>query len=169
MISLKQPLDSPSKTAAFTVIEIAIVAAIIGILAALAIPVFKHVKDSASISKLENDLRIFAQDFKLYHLDFSTYPPTQNTAGLFPVGMEDRMSYTWREPSVIGGSYIWVYSGNGDPDSQYAYIEISGNSSDTLRIDADRLSEIDDDLDDGNPSTGKVQLNGLSIRYYLVQ
>jgi hypothetical protein len=48
-------------------------------------------------------------------------------------------------------------------------METTGNSSATLRIDADRLSEIDEDLDDGNPATGRLQLRGLSIHYYIVQ
>jgi len=38
-----------------------------------------------------------------------------------------------------------------------------------LRIDPSRLSEIDDDIDDGNTGTGNLQMAGLSIRYYLEQ
>jgi prepilin-type N-terminal cleavage/methylation domain-containing protein len=159
------PHRSRLDRAAFTILEIAVVVTIIGILAAIAVPYFKRAKDSAIISTLENDLRIFSQEFESYELTFSSYPPSQNTPGLYPIGMEDRMSHTWTEPPVIGGTYRWV----NDPNGIFAYIEVTGNTSETLRIDPDRLSEIDYDLDDGNPSSGKVQLRGLSIRYYIEQ
>ena len=159
------------------------VVTIIGILAAIAVPAFRRVKDRAIISTLENDLRIFSQEFIQYELNFGTYPQTQITPGLYPNGMEDRISKAWALPSVIGGTYRWVYdagngggnNGNGGGNNGNsggnlsAYIEINGNSTETLRIDSSRLSEIDDDLDDGNTGSGNFQLSGLSIRYYLAQ
>jgi prepilin-type N-terminal cleavage/methylation domain-containing protein len=192
--------QSCSDRAAFTLVEIAVVATIIGILAAIAVPAFRRVKDRAIISTLENDLRIFSQEFIQYELNFGTYPQTQITPGLYPNGMEDRISKAWALPSVIGGTYRWVYdagngggnngngggnngngggnngnNGNGGGNNGNgggnlsAYIEINGNSTETLRIDSSRLSEIDDDLDDGNTGSGNFQLSGLSIRYYLAQ
>jgi prepilin-type N-terminal cleavage/methylation domain-containing protein len=160
---------SNSSRVGYTILEIVVVLTVIGILAAIAVPYIKRAKQSAVISTLENDLRVFSQEFKDFELNFSTYPPSQSTPGLYPIGMENRMSHTWKDPSVIGGTYRWVYSGGDNADDLYAYIEVTGNTSDTLRIDTDRLSEIDYDLDDGNPSTGKVQLRGLSIRYYIEQ
>lgn len=167
------PLPLPQKSradrTAYTILEIVVVLTVIGILAAIAVPYIKRAKDSAIISTLENDLRVFSQEFKDFELNFRSYPPTQNTPGLYPIGMEDRMSHTWTLPSVIGGTYRWVYSGGDDVENPYAYIEVTGNSTETLRIDPNRLSEIDHDLDDGNPSTGKLRLSGLSIRYYIEQ
>ena len=164
MRHIRPPL---SKRVAFTIIEIAVVVTIIGILAALAIPAYKRGKDSAIIATLENDFRVFVQEFHTYELDFGTYPATQ-TAEAFPIGMEDRMSHRWLEPSVIGGSYHWIYSGD-DADDRYAYIEVTRNSSDLLRINRGRLIEIDEDLDDGNLETGKLRLIDLNIRFYVEQ
>ena len=161
--------QSCSDRAAFTLVEIAVVATIIGILAAIAVPAFRRVKDRAIISTLENDLRIFSQEFIQYELNFGTYPQTQITPGLYPNGMEDRISKAWALPSVIGGTYRWVYEAGNGGGNLSAYIEINGNSTETLRIDSSRLSEIDDDLDDGNTGSGNFQLSGLSIRYYLAQ
>jgi len=171
-----------------------VVVTIIGILAALAVPYFKRVRENAIISTLENDLRIFSQEFMQYELNFGAYPDT-STSGTYPNGMADRISSAWTQPSVIGGTYRWVYAsnngngggngggngnngngnngngnnGNGNGGNLFAYIEITTNSSEPLRIDSTRLAEIDDDLDDGNTSSGNFQVSGMSLRYYLEQ
>ena len=153
-----------TKRAAFTVLEITIVVTIIGILAALAIPHFKRVRDRSVMSTLKNDLRILAQEFYDYELNFGEYPATQRTSGQFPVGMEERMSYAWIVPSVVGGEYRWINSGENR-----AYIEITTNSSHPLQITSEHLAKIDDEIDDGAPNTGQFQRHGPSIRYYLKQ
>ena len=199
-MSLRRYKQSCSDRAAFTLVEIAVVVTIIGILAALAVPHFKRVRENAIISTLENDLRIFSQEFMQYELNFGAYPDT-STSGTYPNGMADRISSAWTQPSVIGGTYRWVYAsnngngggngnngngnngngnngngnngngnnGNGNGGNLFAYIEITTNSSEPLRIDSTRLAEIDDDLDDGNTSSGNFQVSGMSLRYYLEQ
>lgn len=195
-MALTRYKQSCSDRAAYTLVEIAVVVTIIGILATLAVPYFKRVKESAIISTLENDLRIFSQEFIQYELNFGTYPDT-STPGTYPNGMADRISSTWIQSSVIGGTYRWVHAsnngnggnggnGNGNGNGNngnsnngngngggggnlYAYIEITTNSSEPLRIDSTRLSEIDGDLDDGNTGSGYFQVSGMSIRYYLEQ
>ncbi len=193
-MALRRYKQSCSDRAAFTLVEIAVVVTIIGILAALAVPHYKRVKESSIISTLENDLRIFSQEFMQYELNFGAYPDT-STSGTYPNGMADRISSAWTQPSVIGGTYRWVYAsnngngggngggngnngngnngngnnGNGNGGNLFAYIEITTNSSEPLRIDSTRLAEIDDDLDDGNTSSGNFQVSGMSLRYYLEQ
>jgi len=184
-VLLRRYKQSCSDRAAFTLVEIAVVVTIIGILAALAVPYFKRVRENAIISTLENDLRIFSQEFMQYELNFGAYPDT-STSGTYPNGMADRISSAWTQPSVIGGTYRWVYAsnngngggnggGNGKDkkgkgkDNSFAYIEITTNSTEPLRIDSTRLAEIDDDLDDGNTSSGNFQVSGMSLRYYLEQ
>ena len=59
-------------------------------------------------------------------------------------------------------TYCWVYNGgnnNGNGNS-YAYIEITGNSTEMLRINPSRQSENDADIDDGNTGTGNLQMAG---------
>ncbi len=167
ILQIMPPATPPKQVtnrAAFTVLEIAIVVTIIGILAALAIPHFNKVKERSIISTLKNDLRVMAQEFSGYYLKFDAYPASQTTAGLYPSGMEERMSYAWIVPSVVGGEYRWTNSGENG-----AYIEITTDSSHPLRITAERLADIDSELDDGDPNTGLFRLRGPSIRYYLKQ
>ena len=90
-MALTRYKQSCSDRAAYTLVEIAVVVTIIGILATLAVPYFKRVKESAIISTLENDLRIFSQEFIQYELNFGTYPDT-STPGTYPNGMADRIS-----------------------------------------------------------------------------
>lgn len=67
---------------AFTLIELLIVVAIIGILAAIAIPNFQNARVRAMVSRTEADLRSLGTAFESYRLDNNIYPPTPG-AGQF--------------------------------------------------------------------------------------
>ncbi len=152
----------------FTLVELAIVVAIISILAALAIPYYKHIKEKTQISALKNDLRLYEQELDTYELQNQSYPPSQSTPGVFPVGMDGHMSLAWKLPSPIGGEYRWVNNTTGaNPKKQSAYIQVHNSTTFPITIDTNRLIEIDEDLDDGNISTGRLRLSGLDIRYYV--
>ena len=60
---------------AFTLIELLIVVAIIGILAAIAVPNFLNAQTRAKISKVEGDMRALATALESYRLDTNWYPP----------------------------------------------------------------------------------------------
>jgi type II secretion system protein G len=62
----------------FTLIELLIVVAIIGILAAIAVPNFLNAQVRAKVARAEADLRSIRTAFEMYRLDNNTYPPTNN-------------------------------------------------------------------------------------------
>lgn len=62
------------KRAAFTLIELLIVVAIIGILAAIAVPNFLNAQVRAKLSRCAADLRTLALALDTYRLDNGTYP-----------------------------------------------------------------------------------------------
>ncbi len=64
----------------FTLIELLIVVAIIGILAAIAVPNFLNAQIRAKIANTEADHRSLATALESYRLDNNMYPPTPNTA-----------------------------------------------------------------------------------------
>lgn len=63
------------KRAGFTLIELLIVVAIIGILAAIAVPNFLNAQVRAKIARVESDLRTLAVAMDSYRLDRNFYPP----------------------------------------------------------------------------------------------
>lgn len=66
---------------AFTLIELLIVVAIIGILAAIAVPNFINAQVRAKCATTQSDLRALSTALESYHIDNNMYPPTPNTAG----------------------------------------------------------------------------------------
>lgn len=60
--------------AAFTLIELLIVVAIIAILAAIAVPNFLEAQTRAKISRVKADLRTAATGLETYHIDQNQYP-----------------------------------------------------------------------------------------------
>jgi len=63
----------------FTLIELLIVVAIIGILAAIAVPNFLNAQVRAKVSKTEAEMRNFVTAQEMYRLDNNSYPPHHHT------------------------------------------------------------------------------------------
>jgi type II secretion system protein G len=62
------------KRSGFTLIELLIVVAIIGILAAIAVPNFLEAQTRAKISRTEADMRSMATAIESYYVDYNSYP-----------------------------------------------------------------------------------------------
>jgi len=59
----------------FTLIELLIVVAIIGILAAIAVPNFLNAQTRAKISRAISDMKTLETGLEMYRMDSNTYPP----------------------------------------------------------------------------------------------
>ena len=62
------------KTRGFTLIELLIVVAIIGILAAIAVPNFMNAQIRAKIARVQSDLKAMATAIEMYRTDNNAYP-----------------------------------------------------------------------------------------------
>ena len=67
---------APRRTAGFTLLELIVVIAVIGILAAIAMPALKNVPRRATESVLKNNLRTMRDVIDQYMGDKGNYPPS---------------------------------------------------------------------------------------------
>ncbi len=59
----------------FTLIELLIVVAIIGILAAIAVPNFLNAQTRAAVARVQADFKAISTALEMYHMDNNDYPP----------------------------------------------------------------------------------------------
>ncbi|MEW6234990.1 MAG: prepilin-type N-terminal cleavage/methylation domain-containing protein [Candidatus Omnitrophota bacterium] len=69
------------KANGFTLIELLIVVAIIGVLAAIAVPNFLNAQTRAKIANCQADMKALATSLEMYRLDHNRYPAWKDTSG----------------------------------------------------------------------------------------
>ena len=143
----------------FTIIELAIVALIIGILATLALPAFRRLMLRSQASAVCNDLRVFRDGFRLYLAENGKWPAAQGGAD-FPAGMEGFLRETsWTRRTPIGGRYQWDRDGGEGSQSFRAAIRIRSAGGEPVTTNYEQLLVIDSQFDDGNLFTGALQVD----------
>jgi type IV pilus assembly protein PilA len=70
------------REAGFTLIELLVVVAIIGILAAIAIPLFLSQRDNAAVSGGEAEVKNAATQIEVFYTENGSYPADLDTAGV---------------------------------------------------------------------------------------
>ena len=115
----------------FTLIELLVVVAIIGILAAIAIPQFAKYRERAAKSSAVSDARNLANAIEAYFTDYSTYPPSASVSGSSvdlgdagTVQMSNNNSVTGY--SVTGGSVFAFTVANSTYSKNVLYDSNSG-------------------------------------------
>ena len=148
----------------FTLVEIMIVVAIIGLLAALALPAFQRTRRAAQLSRIANDFRVFAQAFETYALQNGTWPNNAGNGAVpsLPVPMTgDFKTDIWRAPTAIGGRWNWDQGRLGI---------VGGISIAGFTCPPEQLAQIDARIDDGDLSTGRfIQTQSNRVTLVLEQ
>ncbi len=131
----------------FTLIELLVTVAIVGLLAAIAIPQFSKYRERAQVANVATSLRQFETAFYAFQADFGEWPDDSHTT--VPAGMEELISQDiWSQETALGGFYN--YEG---PDSYpYAGIALFNHNA-----TEEQLELLDRSLDDGDLSQGRFR------------
>jgi type II secretion system protein G len=121
----------------FTLIELLIVVAIIGIIAAIAIPQLVDYIQRSRCERTEADARTIALSLGAYYNDFDEYPDT----GFNSLCGAVEPTYLQQVPRTDGWNNTWIYQSvamGGAPDQHYSLISYAkDNQSGPLAIKDD--------------------------------
>jgi prepilin-type N-terminal cleavage/methylation domain-containing protein len=129
----------------FTLTELMIVVAIVGLLAAIAIPSFAHARKRSLNVRFAADLQVAKAAFIEYAFDHGKYPP-DTTPSVVPEGMPDYLRrVAWTEPNTLGGQWDW-------DNAQFGFK--AGVSIYRPTASSEQMLQLDKTIDDGNLFTG---------------
>ncbi|WPJ94807.1 prepilin-type N-terminal cleavage/methylation domain-containing protein [Coraliomargarita algicola] len=151
-----------SSRSGFSLVEIAVVAGIIGLLAVMAIPAFQQARINSYASQLANDFRSFAGAFEICALELGKWPADGDGNGL-PVEAEPYLEGTsWYRVPPNAGIWDWKLNSSG----VVASVGLSGGNG---GLDVEVFERLDEILDDGNLATGVFRQSGERYLYVLQQ
>ena len=136
----------PPRAAAFTLVEVMIVVAIIALLAVIAMPAYARARTNAQNARFIADLRTAKHAFLQYSFEHRGRYPTDVTPAIIPAGMGEYLGrFPWTERTSIGGYWDWD---NGQFGTQ------AGVSVYQPAAPLEQLRLIDQIIDNGDLATG---------------
>ena len=134
-----------NQTDGFTLVEIMIVVALIALLAGIAVPAFKVVRQNSQDAKFINDLRIAKDAFEMLATIGGTFPADESPGDLPAAVQEYLPRFPWTEDTSIGGQWDW------DKDSFGVKAGVSVYKPNRSESD---MREIDKKIDNGSLLSG---------------
>jgi prepilin-type N-terminal cleavage/methylation domain-containing protein len=145
-MSVIQP--KPNRQVGFTLVELMIVVAVVGLLAAIAVPSFIRARESSTNARYIGDLRVARQAFQIYAIEKKAYPP-DSTPAIVPTGMDEYLGrFDWRGRNSLGGLWDWDYGVFGVRAGVSVYRPTAA---------ASQMGRIDEIIDDADLSTGSFR------------
>lgn len=150
------------KRAAFSLIEIMIVVAILADLVLIALPGFLRARRQAQNSRFASDLRLMSSAFEMYAADNNRYP-ADAALGVLPPGMETYIhGVNWTAVNTIGGRWDW--------DFNQGYARAAVCVETTTDHDTLQMVAIDNLIDNGVLATGAFRERTANRRWaYIIE
>lgn len=134
----------------FTLVEIMIVVAIIGLLAGLAVPAIRKARTRAQCTRVANDLRVFGDAFSQYCMDVGLYPPDSHLEEPWHLPNDLMVEYieeaSWAARTAMGGYFNW----EGPSWGQGGTYDYAGIALFEVSASVAQLRILDEIIDDGN-------------------
>jgi len=148
----------------FTIIELLVAVAIIGIVASIAIAVYQGQIDRSRVAAVAADLKTFETGFLSYAADNGQFPPDSHLNPPYHLppgaGVETYLPvFRWSNPTPLGGYYNW----EGPNNYPYAAVALFQAAA-----PASTLALLDDKIDDGDLSQGRFRLTPNGRYTYII-
>jgi len=140
-----------------------VVVVIIGLLAAMSLPIYRHITMRSKTVAVQNDFRTFSTAFVTYNLQHGGWP-ADSTAAEIPTEMTGALPPGFTTKTPIGGFYKWEAGHTIAGVDVKAAISIVGASD-----DQDLLEMIDREMDDGDLANGNVKTDGGNTLVFIIE
>jgi len=162
------PSLSNRRSRAFTLVEIMVVVVIIGLLAAASLPAYRLITLRSRAASVVNDLRTFSTVFIAYSIQNGRYPDNGDPQ-VVPPQLAGQLPGNFSQRTPIGGVYKWNFDIPADGINAKAALVIQADSGNPIIDDLDQLEAVDKQIDDGNLSTGNLQLGSTNSLVYIIE
>ena len=155
---MNTPFLSSRCHAGFTLVEISVAVTILGLLAAVAIPVFGKLTKKSVNTLINNEFRVASTAVNHYHFENGSWPP--DGAGGWPSELTGYLPPPdrWNQPTPIGGKWAWALNS----DSATAALKINDYT-----VSSAQVLNLDQMIDDGALETGDLIVADTSLVYVL--
>lgn len=148
----------------FTLLELITVLGILGLIAAIAIPVVSRVRKDADYAEFVTTCQAFAQATEQFMLerggDLTDGDFVDSGSGRIPEGME-----SYIKTSLWNNGHCKQLGGRWDFDDDWGFFGIGTDDPD---VSDEELLRIDEQWDDGNLDTGRLRQTRNGRFYYVI-
>ncbi len=145
-----------------------VVVVIIGLLAAAALPAYRLITLRSRATSVVNDLRTFSTVFITYSIQNGRYPDNGDPQ-IVPPQVAGQLPGNFVQRTPIGGVYKWNFDIPADGITAKAALIIQADSGNPIMDDLDQLEAVDKQIDDGNLSTGNLQLGSTNSLVFIIE
>lgn len=145
-----------------------VVVVIIGLLAAAALPTYRHITMRSKTTAVENDFRQFSTALIAYNLQ-NAHWPADGTPAVPPPEVAGALPANFSQKTPIGGVYKWNFDVPADGIPAKAAIIIQTVSGNAMIDDVEQLTMIDKQMDDGNLETGSIQVGSTNSLVFVIE